>query len=267
MILDGLGNGREAMDDISTAIVVPFRLSNIVSVSNELTMEITGLKFIADTAKLLSNSGTKTNPTYESNSCGYNNNSKNKNGGMSKMVDENKGSCNSVSPESEEEDVVSLGCDPSEFSALESNNSVTNSDTRTVNRETIAESKELNVELPSLQDSVAGDLQRINGNHPDDVQQEEKKICRTGSQKLVLRSDNVSRCWWGFTSICGKRPEMEDAAAVVPGVLQIRTQMLMDDVLFNKTNQIPSHVTAHFFGVYDGHGGSQVCYILFFLVQ
>ncbi|CAN1185814.1 Protein phosphatase 2C 56 [Linum perenne] len=46
---------------------------------------------------------------------------------------------------------------------------------------------------------------------------------------------------WGMTSICGRRPEMEDALAAVPRFLTI-----------------PSAQTTHFFGVYDGHGGSQV---------
>ncbi|KAK2645299.1 hypothetical protein Ddye_020494 [Dipteronia dyeriana] len=32
----------------------------------------------------------------------------------------------------------------------------------------------------------------------------------------------------------------------------------MDDRVLNVNNQIPSHVNAHFFGVYDGHGGCQV---------
>ncbi|KAL4561899.1 hypothetical protein LXL04_034081 [Taraxacum kok-saghyz] len=59
---------------------------------------------------------------------------------------------------------------------------------------------------------------------------------------------------WGFTSICGRRPEMEDAVATVPRFLKIPVQMLTGD----KMTKSLSHLTAHFFGVYDGHGGSQV---------
>jgi protein phosphatase 2C len=63
---------------------------------------------------------------------------------------------------------------------------------------------------------------------------------------------------WGFTSMCGRRPEMEDAVAAVPRFLKIPVQMLISDrVLDGMTNFLP-HQTVHFFGVYDGHGGSQV---------
>ncbi|CAL1413964.1 unnamed protein product [Linum trigynum] len=53
---------------------------------------------------------------------------------------------------------------------------------------------------------------------------------------------------WGMTSICGRRPEMEDAVAVVPRFMSIPARMLGSRV----------DSTAHFLGVYDGHGGSQV---------
>ncbi|CAI0387404.1 unnamed protein product [Linum tenue] len=62
----------------------------------------------------------------------------------------------------------------------------------------------------------------------------------------VFESDSLML--WGMTSICGRRPEMEDAAAVVPKFMTIPAQMLGSRV----------DLTAHFFGVYDGHGGSQV---------
>ncbi|PQQ08871.1 protein phosphatase 2C 77 [Prunus yedoensis var. nudiflora] len=51
---------------------------------------------------------------------------------------------------------------------------------------------------------------------------------------------------------------MEDDFAIVPQFLQIPIQMLMDDCGLNGMNQNTSHLTAHFFGVYDGHGGCQV---------
>lgn len=74
---------------------------------------------------------------------------------------------------------------------------------------------------------------------------------------------------WGFTSVCGRRPEMEDAVATVPHFLKIPVQMLSDRVLDGMSKCLP-HQTAHFFGVYDGHGGSQVTYpflpFLFFLL-
>ncbi|TMX01155.1 hypothetical protein EJD97_025048 [Solanum chilense] len=63
---------------------------------------------------------------------------------------------------------------------------------------------------------------------------------------------------WGFTSVCGRRPEMEDALATVPRFLRIPVQMLVGNRLPDGMTRYLSHLTAHFFGVYDGHGGSQV---------
>ncbi|KAK8550399.1 hypothetical protein V6N12_039110 [Hibiscus sabdariffa] len=63
---------------------------------------------------------------------------------------------------------------------------------------------------------------------------------------------------WGFTSICGRRPEMEDAVAAVPRFLKVPIQMLIGDRILDGLSGDFSHQTAHFFGVYDGHGGSQV---------
>lgn len=63
---------------------------------------------------------------------------------------------------------------------------------------------------------------------------------------------------WGFRSVCGRRPEMEDAVATVPRLLKIPLQMLIGDRVIDGVTTPSSHLTGHFFGVYDGHGGSQV---------
>ncbi|KAE8664374.1 Protein phosphatase 2C 16 [Hibiscus syriacus] len=63
---------------------------------------------------------------------------------------------------------------------------------------------------------------------------------------------------WGFTSICGRRPEMEDAVAAVPRFVKVPIEMLIGDRVLNGMSKGFAHQTAHFFGVYDGHGGSQV---------
>lgn len=39
-------------------------------------------------------------------------------------------------------------------------------------------------------------------------------------RRAMFRLDQVPR--WGVNSVCGKRPEMEDAVAVIPGFLQIQ---------------------------------------------
>eukprot|EP00262_Sarcandra_glabra_P000657 TRINITY_DN1079_c0_g2_i1.p1 TRINITY_DN1079_c0_g2~~TRINITY_DN1079_c0_g2_i1.p1 ORF type:complete len:552 (-),score=102.26 TRINITY_DN1079_c0_g2_i1:568-2223(-) len=63
---------------------------------------------------------------------------------------------------------------------------------------------------------------------------------------------------WGCISLCGRRPEMEDSANVVPRFLRIPLQMLIGDRVVDGVTQSLNNTLAHFFGVYDGHGGAQV---------
>ncbi|KAL6008120.1 hypothetical protein ACLOJK_033626 [Asimina triloba] len=63
---------------------------------------------------------------------------------------------------------------------------------------------------------------------------------------------------WGSVSMCGRRPEMEDAVAVEPRFLKIPLRLLVGDGAVDGMDQHLSLSTAHFFGVYDGHGGAQV---------
>ncbi|GAV84933.1 PP2C domain-containing protein [Cephalotus follicularis] len=63
---------------------------------------------------------------------------------------------------------------------------------------------------------------------------------------------------WGFVSFRGRRPEMEDAIAAVPRFMEIPTKMLLGRCVTDGMSQSLSHLTGHFFGVYDGHGGAQV---------
>jgi serine/threonine protein phosphatase PrpC len=57
---------------------------------------------------------------------------------------------------------------------------------------------------------------------------------------------------WGYASICGRRREMEDAVTAVPGFLSVASETVGDSE--SSTGKSPLHL----FGVYDGHGGSQV---------
>ncbi|KAK1375918.1 Protein-serine/threonine phosphatase [Heracleum sosnowskyi] len=73
----------------------------------------------------------------------------------------------------------------------------------------------------------------------------------------VVKMDYVPL--WGSFSICGKRPEMEDTVTTVPQFLRIPTKMLLGDpVMTGMSQKFCPMTTIHFFGVYDGHGGSQV---------
>lgn len=82
--------------------------------------------------------------------------------------------------------------------------------------------------------------------------------------KAAIRSVFELDCipLWGSVSICGRRPEMEDAIAAVPRFINIPIKMLIGNHVYNGMNQSLTHLTSHFFGIYDGHGGPQV-YIFF----
>ncbi|XP_017243152.1 protein phosphatase 2C 50 [Daucus carota subsp. sativus] len=94
-----------------------------------------------------------------------------------------------------------------------------------------------------------GSKQILSTTHPSNVQKNTKKSI--GKPKLFNFVPN-----WGLTSLQGGRSEMEDAVVAIPNFLEIPTPVLT--LISNELNQTLSHSTAHFFGVYDGHGGSQV---------
>ncbi|CAH9118506.1 unnamed protein product [Cuscuta europaea] len=84
----------------------------------------------------------------------------------------------------------------------------------------------------------------------------EKDHGKRCSVKSVYELDCVPI--WGRVSICGKRQEMEDATTAVPNFMRIPIKMFIGDHVMDGFSQTLSHLTSHFFGVYDGHGGSQV---------
>jgi len=63
---------------------------------------------------------------------------------------------------------------------------------------------------------------------------------------------------WGLESICGRRPEMEDAAVVLPRFFDVPLWMVAGDAPVDGLDRASFRLPAHFFGVYDGHGGVQV---------
>lgn len=77
---------------------------------------------------------------------------------------------------------------------------------------------------------------------------------------VVIRSVFEVDCvpLWGLTSVCGRRPEMEDAATTIPRFMKLPLHMLIGDRALDGVARRLSHLTGHLFGVYDGHGGSQV---------
>ncbi|KAI7727032.1 hypothetical protein M8C21_008646 [Ambrosia artemisiifolia] len=71
------------------------------------------------------------------------------------------------------------------------------------------------------------------------------------NKKCVGRNKRVG---WGVRSEIGRRKEMEDAVAVVPGFMS-KTCDHVGGCITGEDGEISP---VHFFGVYDGHGGSQV---------
>lgn len=73
-------------------------------------------------------------------------------------------------------------------------------------------------------------------------------------KKCVGRNDGVT---WGSKAVIGRRKEMEDAVAVVPEFMVTTCDHVGGCV--NPAWSGSSRVSpVRFFGVYDGHGGSQV---------
>lgn len=83
----------------------------------------------------------------------------------------------------------------------------------------------------------------------------EKSLAK-GGIRSVLELDCIPL--WGSLSIRGKRPEMEDAVTTAPQFTKIPIKMLVGEHMIDGISQSLTHVTSHFFGVYDGHGGSRV---------
>ncbi|KAF8393443.1 hypothetical protein HHK36_021687 [Tetracentron sinense] len=84
---------------------------------------------------------------------------------------------------------------------------------------------------------------------------EGEELTVTVREKCVGR--NNKGVTWGFTSIIGRRREMEDAVAVIPGFMSCTCDHVGGCTApGSRTSGEISPV--HFFGVYDGHGGSQV---------
>jgi protein phosphatase 2C len=69
---------------------------------------------------------------------------------------------------------------------------------------------------------------------------------------------------WGLESICGRRPEMEDDYAVVPRFFDLPLWMVAGDAAVDGLDRASFRLPAHFFAVYDGHGGVQVPFAFVF---
>ena len=276
------------MKKISSPVAVPYRLGNLIHEDSAVMtqVEISGLRLISNTATLFSSPNAKSNPPCESISFGNESYSCNSPGGENRRADVkrvindkgNRISNGTIGWQSEEDDICSRGnqffnkscSQPMARDSSLVSDSIMSSHTRKKGGkfENIGKTnlREPSVDLEHGQDMVGVKGKDSDGSDESDPYSssslvegsQEQRSYRTSSCQNVLDLDCLPL--WGFTSICGRRPEMEDALAVVPRLMKIPIEML--EVNYHNLNGISkysSQSTAHFFGVYDGHGGSQVC--------
>lgn len=63
---------------------------------------------------------------------------------------------------------------------------------------------------------------------------------------------------WGSVSIKGRRDEMEDTVMAVPRFFELPLRLVTGNRIIDGLDPNSIRMPAHFFGVYDGHGGAQV---------
>ncbi|KAL6974571.1 protein-serine,threonine phosphatase [Sarracenia purpurea var. burkii] len=245
------------MEDMCPAIAVPFVLGNLIYDESILTthMEITGLELVTSKPCLFSEPNRSNLPLVST--------------GTTNESDD----CNNLEGEASIMNVTSV---EEIEEGRENNANMVIEDKTDLERRKDEEcralegSSETDLPIPmDVKDNI-GNITRLENSDLSDTNNisnaegdlsiallelpQEKKI-QEGSQNVM---DSGCVPLWGCRSICGKRSEMEDAAMALPSFLRIPTQMLMGGEVSNGMNQNLSHITAHFFGVYDGHGGCQV---------
>ncbi|CAL5439478.1 unnamed protein product [Camellia sinensis] len=241
------------MEEMSPAVSLTLSLSNPVCDNSGIAnhVEITRLKLVTETASLLSDPESL---LPEESVCSSDETGENSD--LPETMPKSESSSiasDALIQESEEDGVFTVGNDPNgivveEMLPMDASSEI--SLPISVESEKI-ETDQL-VSLPSIDQKSAIDLLSV-VTSPHEI--ERGQISR-GGIKSVFELDCVPL--WGYVSICGKRPEMEDSVVAVPWFMKIPIQMFVGDDVINGLSQRVSHITTHFFGVYDGHGGSQV---------
>uniref|UniRef100_A0A5B6ZIY1 protein-serine/threonine phosphatase n=1 Tax=Davidia involucrata TaxID=16924 RepID=A0A5B6ZIY1_DAVIN len=281
------------MEEMSPAVAVTLSLSNPICDNSGIAshVEIARLKLVTDTATLLSDPASVLLHAESASSWDGNfNNIRNEvnRGTMAAREGESGGKFNlseripesetswiagdATIQENEEDEILSVGDDPSginsELLALNASSEIRLPVAIEIVEGQIV-GKVISLGEASIEQEPTVDLLAVVARPHDEKSDgfdlkvsvpvlqlpREKNIDRGGS-KSVFELDCVPL--WGSVSICGKRPEMEDAVEAVPRRLKIPIKMLIGDRVLDGMTQGLSHLTAHFFGVYDGHGGSQV---------
>ncbi|KAL7114024.1 hypothetical protein ACP275_04G095700 [Erythranthe tilingii] len=232
------------MEEISPAVDLTLILTNPMSENSH--MEITQIKLITETSTLL----------------------------KTKQIAENGLLIHDIQESEKDDCVLSVEEDPIllsrvEFLPLDSTTVplIAVEIEGTENGQILA--KVISVEERSIRRKLSGDVLAVfskpNGEYSNwpvvkesavSFQLSIEKNSSKGAVKNVFELDCVPL--WGSVSICGHRSEMEDAVMVVPHFMKIPIEMFTGDFGINGISQTLSQLSSHFFGVYDGHGGSQV---------
>ncbi|XP_010937974.1 probable protein phosphatase 2C 6 [Elaeis guineensis] len=151
---------------------------------------------------------------------------------------------------SDEEDSMSVGAEPSVGSSIGDSSSIASAADELPSLDPSAEGS---VDAALSVDIAAGPSFTVAG--PPAVAEPAAGRGGGGGRSVFL-TNYVPL--WGCVSICGRRPEMEDAVVAVPWFFEIPLRMLTSDDAVDGLDPSLISLPAHFFGVYDGHGGAQV---------
>ncbi|KAJ4717848.1 putative Protein phosphatase 2c [Melia azedarach] len=281
------------MEEMSPAVALTLSFGNSMSDNSGLSshVEITRLKLVTDTASLLSDSNklvSEESVSGGNENCSDTNNEVNnvilsavdkncgQGAGLSKIFPRNGNnivSGDAVIQESEEDEILSVLEDPNGVineglvvlnpgSAISLPNSVEIDNGRILAKAIILGESSIEqvptaevLITPGSLDAKISDASDLKASAVVIQLPIEKNLSREVSRS-VFEVDCIPL--WGSVSICGRRPEMEDAVAAVPRFMKVPIKMLIGDRVIDGMSQCLNGLTSHFFGVYDGHGGSQV---------
>lgn len=262
------------MEDMSPSVAVTLSLNNTLSDNPGVSssMEITRLKLVTDAASLISNPSKLTLPNDLCSEAAIENLKSSVGGDGSEGMIENR---NAVIRENEDEEVLSvtdetnlviveelLSLDGSTI-GLSSQDIVKSVEADHVSAEAIILGVSVEAPKGELITSFISKVEASSSSSLNSAvavsQLPNEKILGKGGIRSVFELDCIPL--WGSVSICGNRHEMEDAVTSMPRFLRIPIKMLTGEHAVDGIKPSLTHVTSHFFGVYDGHGGSQVLFI------
>jgi len=281
------------MEEMSPALAMTLSLGNSMCDNSGIAthVEITRLKLVTGTASLLSDSGkvvSQESLSGGAESCSHAKNELNlttmttpDDGGngetvlLNMLLENENGSITSdaVIQETEEDEVLSVvedsnGIIPKGILVLNAASeislpkSVKMENTKIIAKAIIVESTN-EVQVPTAKLLIGAVSPNAEISYGSDIKASavllklpSEKNLIGGPTRSVFELDCIPL--WGSVSICGRRSEMEDAVAAVPRFAKVPIKMLIGDRVVDGISESLTHLTSHFYGVYDGHGGAQV---------